>query len=139
MENTLIATVVLIPVALLLGLLPIALVILLQVWLCKRGKWPGLILPGLSLAVSLLLVLSLSAFTYVGSGALQVTDEHGHTVYEEHHQPQMQIQNGSLTRVGMLFVISNIPTAILGGIWLHYKKGRSWKEDLHKMNIQDLD
>ena len=38
-------------------LLPIALLVALQVWLCRKSAKLGLILPGLSLALSLLLSL----------------------------------------------------------------------------------
>ena len=38
-------------------LLPVALLVVLQVWLCKKSKKLGLILPILSFLVSLLLVM----------------------------------------------------------------------------------
>ena len=86
-------------------LVPIALLIVLQMWLCKRSLKLGLILPALSLALSLLLVFSVAAFsalngqTFGGSMTLeqsgQVIQE---TVYEDgmvtrlrrggqHHRP----------------------------------------------------
>ena len=46
--------VVALPIILIGVLLPVALVVALQVWLCKRkNRWLGLILPGLSLLFSL--------------------------------------------------------------------------------------
>ena len=50
-------------------MLPIALLVALQVWLCKKSVRLGLILPGISLALSLLLVFSMAAF-YALLGAL---------------------------------------------------------------------
>ncbi len=52
------------PLMLLSLLLPVALAVALQVWLCKRrSRWLGLILPGLTLLASLLILLSMAAFT----------------------------------------------------------------------------
>ena len=50
---------VVLPIMLLLFFLPIALLVALQAWLCKKSLKLGLILPGLSLALSLLLVFSM--------------------------------------------------------------------------------
>ena len=56
------------PLMLLSLLLPVALAVALQVWLCKRrSRWLGLILPGLTLLASLLILLSMAAFTQVGA------------------------------------------------------------------------
>ena len=50
--------VVALPIVLIGVLLPVALVVALQVWLCKRkNRWLGLILPGLSLLFSLAMLL----------------------------------------------------------------------------------
>jgi hypothetical protein len=108
-------------------LLPLALVVALQVWLCRKGKWLGLILPAITLAMSLMICLSVVGFsTVTGGGAVQVT---------EHHQ----LQPADLAMVGGVFLVFNVPTLVLGGIWLYYKNRREWKEDLKKMNIQDLE
>lgn len=73
------------PLMLLSVLLPVALVAALQVWLCKRrSRLLGLILPGLTLLSSLLILLSMTAFTRVGASEV-VYDAHG-TVVEEHQQ-----------------------------------------------------
>ena len=49
-------------------MLPIALLVALQVWLCRKGTKLGLILPGISLALSLLLVLSMTSFSTLSVG-----------------------------------------------------------------------
>ena len=49
-------------------LVPIALLIVLQVWLCKKSLKLGLILPALSLCLSLLMVFSLASFTSFSGG-----------------------------------------------------------------------
>ena len=57
-------------IALISILLPVALVVALQVWLCKRKtRWLGLILPVLSFLLSLLLVFSLGAFGLISQAA----------------------------------------------------------------------
>ena len=54
---------VVLPIMLLLFFLPIALLVALQAWLCKKSLKLGLILPGLSLALSLMMVFSMGAFS----------------------------------------------------------------------------
>ena len=62
--------VVALPIVLIGILLPVALVIALQVWLCKRkNRWLGLILPGLTLLFSLVMVFSVAAFGRIGGGS----------------------------------------------------------------------
>ena len=39
---------------------------------------------------------------------------------------------------GVIFLATNIPTAVFGGIWLHYKGRRDTMEDLKRMRIEDL-
>ena len=56
-----------IPVALFSVLLPVGLVLALQVFLCRRGSRLGLILPALSLLLSLLLTLSVGIFQRMGA------------------------------------------------------------------------
>ena len=38
-----------------------------------------------------------------------------------------------------MFLVSNIPTVVFGGIWLYYKNRRDFKDDLKKMKIEDLE
>ena len=122
--------VVALPIVLIGILLPVALVLALQVWLCRRkNRWLGLILPGLSLAVSLLSLLSMLAFRGAVGGSMTVT-ENGQVVEE------------TVTENGMTTVYDgegNIPTVVLGGIWLHYKNRRDFQDEMKKMNIQDLE
>ncbi len=127
---------VVLPIALLVYLLPVALVILLQVWLCKKGKWLGLILPGLTLALSLLLVFSMTVLPHAGNLRVEVN---GEVVQEEVYRPSAEDILAALPRAGAVFLVANIPTAVLGGIWLHYKNRRDWQENLKKMHIQDLE
>ena len=152
--------VVALPIVLIGILLPVALVLALQVWLCRRkNRWLGLILPGLSLAVSLLSLLSMLAFRGAVGGSMTVTEngqvveetvtENGMTtvydgegnILDQYPDPDSQDGVGPetvLTAAGV-FLVNNIPTVVLGGIWLHYKNRRDFQDEMKKMNIQDLE
>lgn len=123
------------------ALIPIALLIVLQVWLCKKGRRLGLILPALSLMLSLLLVFSMAGFSRVSvGGAYVVSDENGQLIeqsqdYTEYRQP---LTAGAVVSIAALFLVSNIPTVVYGGIWLHYKGRRDTQDDLERMRIEDL-
>ena len=145
-------------------LVPIALLVVLQVWLCKKSLKLGLVLPGLSLALSLLLVFSVVAFSALNgqtSGGTLTLEENGQLVqqtvtedgmvtvydgegniidqYEDpNYRPPEPITPAAVGTVVVLFLVSNIPTVIFGGIWLHYKNRRDFQEDLKKMKIEDL-
>ena len=129
-------------------LVPIALLVVLQVWLCKKSLKLGLILPILSFLLSLLMVFSLTAFQTmtVGGGSVMVTEEGG--TYVEvpaqewgHHQEEHQVSvtPGEVVALAGLFLVCNIPTVVFGGIWLHYKSRQDFRDDLKKMKIEDLE
>ena len=153
-------------IALISILLPVALVVALQVWLCRRKtRWLGLILPGRSFLFSLLLVFSVGAFGLINQGGSVGTltlEENGQviqqtitengmtTVYDgegnildqypapDAREEQNRISMEGLLAVGGIFLVCNIPTVVLGGIWLHYKNRRDFQDEIKKMNIQDL-
>ena len=159
-------------------LVPIALLVALQVWLCRKSLRLGLILPALSLLFSLVIVFSLAAFgqmnTFGGGGSL-VLEENGQVVQEsiyrdgmvyvydgegnlieEYPDPNAQqaqeasgdrgplpqtvggMSLGYILMLGVVFLVSNIPTLIFGGIWLHFKNRRDLREDMKRMRIEDL-
>ena len=95
-------------------LLPVALLVALQVWLCKKSVKLGLILPGITLAVSLLLT-ALIAINLIGAG------------------PR------NLIAMAVIFLVANIPTVVFGGIWLHFKGRQDTMDDLKRMKIEDLE
>lgn len=89
--------------------------ILLQIFLSKReSKWFGLILPAITFAYSLLAVFNV---------AVNV----GKSMGEQ------------LVQVGAVFLMSNIPTIVLLGIYFGCREKRKIASQLDKMNIQDLD
>ena len=98
------------------------------------------ILPGISLVLSLILVSSMAAFTTVGGGSMRVADENGQVVQIE---PEVigepQPVPGAMRNAVLVFLVTNIPTVVFGGIWLHYKGRRDTYEDLKRMRIEDLE
>lgn len=122
-------------------LLPIALLVALQVWLCRKSLKLGLILPALSLALSLLLALTVGASLMLtrAGGTVTVRDETtGEIVRQEAFESNVYTNPAALAGAGVLFLVGNIPTAVFGGIWLHCKGRRDTLEDLKKMRIEDL-
>ena len=154
-------------------LVPIALLIVLQVWLCKKSLKLGLILPALSLCLSLLLVFSLASFTsFSGGGSLvleggtnaglesgqdretvQRWESRGGTVTvydgegniidqypDPNYDPDRARADAVQTVVTLvvMLLVSNIPTVVFGGIWLHYKGRRDTQDDLKRMRVEDL-
>ena len=130
------------PMVLLRVVLPAGLVIALQVVLCRRGQGRlGLILPGVSVLLSLLLTLGLGAFSAAGSVTVttQSISDDGRVVEEVVEEiPAPPVESRQLLAIGGVFLVTNIPTVVLGGIWLYHKNRRDWREELHRMDIQDL-
>ena len=144
---------------LLILVLPVALLVALQVWLCKKSLKLGLILPGISLALSLVLVLNIAAFgaLTVTAGNTPVTSIEGGAVQvpaQEEDYLEIPAQEGvprgeqkakrefhpeALAAVVVVFLVGNIPTAVFGGIWLHYKGRKDALDDLERMRIEDLE
>ena len=123
-------------------LVPIGLLVAVQVWLCRKNVKLGLILPAISLVLSLLLALTVGvslALTRAG-GTVTVRDETtGEIVQQDIFESNVYTNPAALAGAGVLFLVSNIPTAVFGGIWLHYKGRRDTLEDLKKMRIEDLE
>ena len=120
-------------------LAPLALLVALQVWLCRqRARWLGLILPVLSLVCSLLLVLSLAVFTRA-AGTLTVYDSQGNVVQQEQVESDQQPVADALAGAAVVFLVANIPTVVFGGIWLNSKTRRDLQEELRKMDLKDLE
>ena len=122
--------------------LPIALLVALQVWLCRKSLKLGLILPALSLALSLLLALTVGASLMLtrAGGTLTVRDEvTGEIIQQENYESNVYTNPAALAGAGVLFLVANIPTVVFGGIWLHCKGRRDTLEDLKRMSIEDLE
>ena len=79
----------------------------------KESKWPGLVLPAISFAMSLLAL----------SGAI---------IYKE------GTWKDDLFMALSILIPLNIPTFILMAVYAACRSGNRRKKDLEKMNIQDL-
>ena len=85
--------------------------VLLQIFLSRReSKWPGLVLPLLTFLYALLMACSAEAY------------------------------NGGFPWGAVLasLVLGNIPTAVLLAIYCSCRERRKRRDDVEKMNIQDL-
>lgn len=117
-------------------------IIALEVWLSRRrSRWPGLILPAVTLVLSLLMVLGFVAFSRGGATAeMQVIDqETGEIVYQEQTvetEPDWTL--GDAAQLGVVLLVGNIPTFVLLGTYYIGREKLRREKLLEKMNIQDL-
>ncbi len=117
-------------------------IIALEVWLSRRrSRWPGLILPAVTLVLSLLMVLSFAAFSRGGATAeMQVINqETGEIVYQEQTveaEPDWTL--GDAAQLGVVLLVGNIPTFVLLGTYYIGREKLRREKMLEKMNIQDL-
>ena len=117
-------------------------IIALEVWLSRRkSRWPGLILPAVTLVLSLLMVLGFAAFSRGGATAeMQVIDqETGEIVYQEQTvetEPDWTL--GDAAQLGVVLLVGNIPTFVLLGTYYIGREKLRREKTLEKMNIQDL-
>lgn len=89
-------------------------IVFLQIFLSKReSRWPGLILPIISFLVALLnpLLMAMPPEGVTGSFVFQMI---------------------------VVFLLANIPTVVLLGIYFGCREKLRRKKQLEKMNIQDL-
>ena len=118
-------------------------VILLEVWLSRRkSHWPGLIMPVLSFLLSLLIVVGNFAFLPQSStirGAQVVDEVTSETVYQAQQvQGARDWTMGDTVQLGMVLLVSNIPTIVLLGAYYVGREKLRREKLLAKMNIQDL-
>ena len=117
-------------------------IIALEVWLSRRkSRWPGLIMPIISFALSLLLVFGFVAFSAVSvTSELQVTDaETGEIIHQEQRVEEVSDWTlGDTVQLGILLLVGNIPTFVLLGTYYIGREKLRRDKLLEKMHIQDL-
>ena len=117
-------------------------IIALEVWLSRRkSRWPGLIMPIISFALSLLLVLDFVAFSAVSATSeLQVTEaETGEIIHQEQRVEEVSDWTlGDTVQLGILLLVGNIPTFVLLGTYYIGREKLRRDKLLEKMHIQDL-
>ena len=78
-----------------------------------------------------------------GGAEVQVPAQEGEYIeipaQEGTPREKTQFHPEGLIVAGVLFLVTNVPTAVFGGIWLHYKGRRDTLEDLKRMRIEDLE
>lgn len=133
-----------------MGIIPVLLfillaltgVILLQIYLSKmESKWPGLVLPIISLCASVIVIFGIIGYTAITTTP-QVMDENGVVIQEstpETTAPPVQSTGSLIFTVGYVFLLCNIPTAILLAIYFGCRKKQSQRKALEKMQAQDLE
>ena len=96
-------------------LLIVSLIIYLQIYFSKmESKWMGLILPGISLIISIIMVLNIA-------------------------EPSANISTAQrIVMVLSAFITSNIPTIILFAIYAVVRQKLKRQSEIDKMNIKDL-
>lgn len=97
------------------ALLVFVALILFQIILSKRdNKWAGLIIPIISFGLSFISILAMPYYLSLAGSVLTI-----------------------ILRVILVFVITNIPTAIFLAIYFIFHKNKKLNE-IDKINIQDL-
>ena len=116
--------------------------IALEIFLANRqSRWPGLIMPIISFALSLLLVFGFVAFSAVSATSeLQVTEaETGEIIHQEQRVEEVADWTlGDTVQLGILLLVGNIPTFVLLGTYYIGREKLRRDKLLEKMHIQDL-
>lgn len=88
--------------------------VFLQIFLSKKSsKWFGLILPAITFLYSLLMVLGLAVYDGMSGGEIFIL-------------------------IASTFLLNNIPTIVLLGIYFGCREKMKLRAELEKMSIQDL-
>lgn len=113
-------------------------IILFQIFLSKRdGKWFGLILPIISFVISLILVVSIIAYTNIGITSHSISEEGIIIMHEiEDTKPTFDM---AVEQVVITFLLSNIPTVVLIVIYAACREKRKRVLEIEKMQIQDIE
>ena len=114
--------------------------IVLQVYLSKKeSRWPGLILPFINLAVTILIALGLILFSVSTSTSTVTETINGEEVAVS--QTDTQAVDTSPVIIGALFTFLqlNIPTVVFLIIYFACRSKYSKQKALQKMSAQDLE
>jgi len=121
-------------------------IFVLQKYLSKcESKWPGLVLPGISLLLSVLMLFNFIMFSIDTLHVMEIehmqrVDLHsGETINHLHDTGEIRfVENASITRMVLLFFFLNIPTWIFLAMYRSARGGARRKRKLDKMKLQDL-
>jgi hypothetical protein len=115
--------------------------IALEIFLSKmENRWAGLILPLLTFLISLAAVMSIAAFSVTQT--TETASENGvtieRTVSASVIRPAMEA-GSPVVLVVSVFLLYNIPTAVLLAIYFACREKRGRRRALEKMSAQDLE
>ena len=116
-------------------------VIVLQIFLSKKeSKWAGLILPIISLMISIIAVLGIATFSVVTRTGTVV--ENGVVIEQALSDMSTQQTMGTrslIVSIISVFLLYNIPTAVLLAIYFGCREKQRQRKALAKMQAQDLE
>jgi len=127
-------------IVLILFIIIIGGIIALQIFLSKKkNKWLGLILPLIFLIFSLIATMSIPIFSTF-TVTEQSISQGGKIVNSVIDSTTDQADLSSAIFMGIIvFLLYNIPTVILLSIYFACRETLKRKNELEKMNIQDLE
>ncbi|MBS4176967.1 hypothetical protein [Lederbergia citrea] len=104
--------------------------IFLQIFLSKKeNKWPGLVLPAITLFFSILAVLGLTFYM-----PATLTEQSFKIILNAVQIPKV----ATLLAAIYIVILYNIPTAILLGIYYTCRDKLKRNREIEKMSVQDL-
>ena len=133
----------------------IAVVIFIQIKLSQsKNKYFGLILPIISFLYSILVVLGIAAFsvttiTTTDSVMVSEIDEQSGEIIEESEEiieepeeivevREVDSNISGFLNLSFIFLVTNIPTVVLSGVYVSERNKIKMKNDIEKMKISDL-
>lgn len=115
--------------------------IFLQIHLAKKeNKWLGLILPIISLLLSLVVISGMAVFTTEKHSVGEISQDG--TIIErtiEDDTKPISTTGALIFQVTYIFILCNIPTVILMLIYFTCRQKFKKRQEIDKMNIQDLE
>ncbi|TDF99841.1 hypothetical protein E1757_06580 [Paenibacillus piri] len=116
----------------LLSVLLLTGVVFLQIFFSKKdNKWLGLILPAITLIISIMATLGLILYTPVAT----LTEQGYKTILNTVQIPKV----ATIFKMFYIFFIYNIPTAILLGVYFACRGKLKRTREIEKMSVQDLE
>ena len=122
--------------------------VFIQVKLSRsKNKYLGLIMPVISFLLSILIILNIAAFTVFTSDSTTTTEIITNSGIEEKIEESVEITENLgkdvitfdiAISMFFIFLVANIPTVILGGIYLSERNKLSTRKEIEKMKIDDL-
>lgn len=122
--------------------------VFIQVKLSRsKNKYLGLIMPVISFLISILIILNIAVFTVFTSDSTTTTEIITNNEIEGKVEESVEITENLgkdvitldvAINMFFIFLVANIPTTILGGIYLSERNKLSTRKEIEKMKIDDL-